>query len=198
MFSYMLWREHGERRPERKPWMEGKQMAQFETWLNVDLKKPLKVHVISGTAFSQDNRGNLVGAVVTDGGLASALEGTVMGYCVRADGQTVVVHGGHALNRAWIELPEAAYAAPGMMQIAIRLVNGDQKTVLAAFQATVQRTSTDTLVDPGEAVPDLEDILFRLEFFTEPDTAALHGGYRCLLAVQSGFIGSRDDVERGA
>ena len=138
-------------------------MAQFETWLNVDLKKPLKVHVISGTAFSQDNRGNLVGAVVTDGGLASALEGTVMGYCVRADGQTVVVHGGHALNRAWIELPEAAYAAPGMMQIAIRLVNGDQKTVLAAFQATVQRTSTDTLVDPGEAVPDLEDILAKLD-----------------------------------
>ena len=138
-------------------------MAQFETWLNVDLKKPLKVHVISGTAFSQDNRGNLVGAVVTDGGLASALEGTVMGYCIRADGQTVVVHGGHALNRAWIELPEAAYAAPGMMQIAIRLVNGDQKTVLAAFQATVQRTSTDTLVDPGEVVPDLEDILAKLD-----------------------------------
>ena len=138
-------------------------MAQFETWLNVDLKKPLRIHTVNGTTFCQDSRGNLLGALVTDGGVTAALSGRVLGYCLRSDGQTVVVTGQCQQNRAWIELPEAAYAVPGLMQIVIRLVSGDQKTVLAAFQVSVQRTTTDVLVDPGRVVPSLEELLAKLE-----------------------------------
>lgn len=138
-------------------------MAQFETWLKTDLQRPPQVKCLGGAVFSQDHMGNLVGAEVTDGGQAASLSGTVMGYIVRADGSTVAVSGQCAGNRAWIELPEAAYAVPGMIRIAIRLRNGSQRAVLAACVATVQRTSTDEVVDPGAVVPSLEALLAKLE-----------------------------------
>lgn len=151
-------------------------MAQFETWLKADLQRPPQMKSLCGAFFSQDHMGNLVGAEVTDGGQAVSLSGTVMGYIVRGDGSTVVVSGQRAGNRAWIELPEAAYAMPGMIQIAIRLREGNERAVLAACVATVQRTSTDTLVDPGDVVPNLDTLLAKIEemdaAIAEADTAA--------------------------
>ena len=148
-------------------------MAQFETWLKADLQRPPQVKTLGGAIFSQDDMGNLIGAEVTDGGQAVNLSGTVVGYVVRGDGATVTVAGQCAGNRAWIELPEAAYAVPGMIQIALRLREGAQRAVLAACVATVQRTSTDTLVDPGHVVPNLETLLAKLE---EMDEAIAEAG----------------------
>lgn len=148
-------------------------MAQFETWLKADLQRPPQVKTLGGAIFSQDDMGNLIGAEVTDGGQAVNLSGTVVGYVVRGDGATVTVAGQCAGNRAWIELPEAAYAVPGMIQIALRLREGAQRAVLAACVATVQRTSTDMLVDPGHVVPNLETLLAKLE---EMDEAIAEAG----------------------
>lgn len=148
-------------------------MAQFETWLKADLQRPPQVKTLGGAIFSQDDMGNLIGAEVTDGGQAVNLSGTVVGYVVRGDGTTVTVAGQCAGNRAWIELPEAAYAVPGMIQIALRLREGAQRAVLAACVATVQRTSTDMLVDPGHVVPNLETLLAKLE---EMDEAIAEAG----------------------
>lgn len=148
-------------------------MAQFETWLKADLQRPPQVKTLGGAIFSQDDMGNLIGAEVTDGGQAVNLSGTVVGYVVRGDGATVTVAGQCAGNRAWIELPEAAYAVPGMIQIALRLREGAQRAVLAACVATVQRTSTDMLVDPGHVVPSLETLLAKLE---EMDEAIAEAG----------------------
>lgn len=148
-------------------------MAQFETWLKADLQRPPQVKTLGGAIFSQDDMGNLIGAEVTDGGQAVNLSGTVVGYVVRGDGTTVTVAGQCAGNRAWIELPEAAYAVPGMIQIALRLREGAQRAVLAACVATVQRTSTDMLVDPGHVVPSLETLLAKLE---EMDEAIAEAG----------------------
>lgn len=148
-------------------------MAQFETWLKADLQRPPQVKTLGGAIFSQDDMGNLIGAEVTDGGQAVNLSGPVVGYVVRGDGTTVTVAGQCAGNRAWIELPEAAYAVPGMIQIALRLREGAQRAVLAACVATVQRTSTDTLVDPGHVVPSLETLLAKLE---EMDEAIAEAG----------------------
>lgn len=148
-------------------------MAQFETWLKADLQRPPQVKTLGGAIFSQDDMGNLIGAEVTDGGQAVNLSGTVVGYVVRGDGTTVTVAGQCAGNRAWIELPEAAYAVPGMIQIALRLREGAQRAVLAACVATVQRSSTDMLVDPGHVVPSLETLLAKLE---EMDEAIAEAG----------------------
>ena len=134
-------------------------MAQFETWLKSDLQQPVKVIAVHGNVFTQDNMANRVGVEVTDGGEAVNLSGSVQGYIIRADDATVVQTGSLSGNKAWVDLPESAYAVPGQIQIAIRLVSGQTKTVLGACTGYVVMSVTSTIIDPGEVVPDIADLL---------------------------------------
>lgn len=138
-------------------------MARFETWFSVNLNKAPQVQTIHGNVFTQDNMGNLVGVRVMKGNAEATLTGTVLGYVIREDGKTVVVNGERSGNTAYIVLPESAYAVPGRIQIAIRLVSGSTKTVLLAALGYVTRTTTGVIVDPGDVVPDLEDLLAKLD-----------------------------------
>lgn len=128
-------------------------MAQFETWLKSDLQEPVRIVTVHGNVFTQDNMANRIGVEVTDGGEAATLSGSVLGYIIRADESTVVQTGSLSGNRAWVDLPENAYAVPGQIQVAIRLVAGDVKTVLGALTGYVARSTTDTIIDPGSAIP---------------------------------------------
>ena len=129
-------------------------MARIETWFEQDLRKMLKVQVLTGNLFSQDNEGNLIGVTVTDGGEPATLEGTVSANVIRGDGGTVAVTGTLSGNKASVVLPQAAYAVPGLVTIIIKLTDSDSGviTTLAAMTAIVYRTSTDTVVDPGTII----------------------------------------------
>lgn len=143
-------------------------MAVIETWLKQDLKSPVKVHAISGNLFSQDNLGNLIGVELMDGGQAAEVTGTVSANVLRADGATVAVNGTLTGNRATVTLPQAAYAVPGMTSVVIKLTNSSQVTTIGAIQAIVYRASTDTPVDPGTIIPDIQTLIDRI------DTASSH------------------------
>lgn len=147
-------------------------MAQFETWFKCDLQSTPQLQAVLGNTFTQDNLGNLVGAIVTRGGQPVALTGSVIGYAQRADGNTVVITGSKSENKAWIVLPEAAYVVPGRLVIVVRLVDGDSKTVLCACAANVLRTTTDQIVDPGDVVPDLDDLLAQIDAMEQGTAAA--------------------------
>ena len=147
-------------------------MAQFETWFKCDLQSTPQLQAVLGNTFTQDNLGNLVGAIVTRGGQPVALTGSVIGYAQRADGNTVVITGSKSENKAWIVLPEAAYAAPGRLVIVVRLVDGDSKTVLCACAANVLRTTTDQIIDPGEVIPDLDELLAQIDAMEQGTAAA--------------------------
>jgi hypothetical protein len=134
-------------------------MAQFETWLKSDLQQPVKVIPICGNVFTQDNMANRVGVEVYDGGEAVTLSGTVQGCIIRADDATVIQTGSLSGNKAWVDLPESAYAIPGQIQIAIRLVSGDAKTVLGACTSFVSRSVTGSIVDPGHVIPSIDELL---------------------------------------
>ena len=137
-------------------------MAVFETLLKSDLKKPVTVQALQGVVFTADSAGNRVTVEVTDGGSPAALSGTVTGYVIRADGGTLAVTGTLSGNKASIVLPASAYAVPGPMQIAIRLTAGSVKTVLGACSGYVQRSTTDTVIDPGHVIPSLEELLAQI------------------------------------
>ena len=102
-------------------------MARIETWLDCDLKKIIRVHAIKGNVFTQDHLGNLIGVRVYDNGEPVTLAGSVNGYCILADGSTVPVDGDRDTsgNRAWIILPQSAYAVPGTIRITIKLTETD-------------------------------------------------------------------------
>lgn len=147
-------------------------MAQFETWLENDLTKPIIVKALQGVIFSQDALGNRVGVRVYDGGQPATLTGSVVGSVIRADGTTVPVPGSLSGNSAYIDLPAVCYAIPGPISIVIRLITGDTKTVLGACTSTVYRTSTDAQVDPGGVIPDIDDLLAQIDAMRRGTAAA--------------------------
>ena len=138
-------------------------MAQFETWLKNDLKKPLKVEYLKGNIFSQDNQGNLVGVEVFDNGEPAELTGTVSANVIRLDGATVAVSGTRDGNKCYVVLPQSAYAVPGIVSIIIKLTNSSVVTTVAAAVATVYRSSTDTIVDPGTIIPSVQNLIDQID-----------------------------------
>ena len=141
-------------------------MAYFETWLTRDLKRPNVLQALKDDFFSQDNKGNRVGVIVTDNGNPVTLTGNVFGYIIRADRATVSLQGTINANKAWIDLPESAYAIVGPLQIVLRQIVGtgtaQTKTTLIACTTYVHRTTTDSFIDPGHVVPSLEELLAQI------------------------------------
>ena len=144
----------------------------FETWFKADLRHAPQLQTLHGLTFTGDDKGSRVGVIVTDDGEAATLSGAVLGYAIRPDGNTVVITGARADNRAWVDLPEAALAYPGQIQLVIRLVDGDEKATLCAVAAGVLRTVSGDPVDPGEVVPDLEELLARIDDMQRGTAAA--------------------------
>ena len=134
-------------------------MARMETWLEQDLKKPLNVRMLTGNLFSMDNEGNLIGVTVLDGGEPATLGGSVSANVIRSDGGTVAVTGTLEDNQAYVILPQAAYAVPGLVTIIIKLTSSGVITTLAAMTAIVYRTSTATAIDPGTIIPSIQTLI---------------------------------------
>ena len=138
-------------------------MARIETWYNQDLKEPVKVHYLDGNIFSADNYGNVVGVNVFTDGEPETLFGTVSANVIRSDGATVAVSGVASGNQAYIVMPQAACAVPGIVSIVIKLTNGSDITTLCAVVANVYQSSTDSTVDPGTVIPSIESLIDAIE-----------------------------------
>jgi hypothetical protein len=151
-------------------------MQPRETWLQADLRKPAQVQALRGVMFSQDNQGDLVGVEVYDGGAPVALSGSVMGYIVKDNGETVGVTGQCAENRAWIVLPANAYDVVGMLHIAIQWKESSADTspalTLGMCAVYVQRTQTGDIVTPEYRILDVAAILQMISDVTAATTAA--------------------------
>lgn len=144
----------------------------FETWLQSDLTKPLKVQALHGVFFSADNAANLIGAEVYDGGAPASLSGTCIGYAIRADGGTLTITGTVSGNKASIILPTSAYVIEGPLDIVIKVISGSVKTTVGACRGYVQRATTDTIIDPGHVIPSLEELLAQIDACEQATDAA--------------------------
>ena len=156
-------------------------MAMIDTWFDQDLQQPVQVRYLDGNVFSQDNKGNLIGVNIYDGGEPAVVSGTVTAYVVRSDGGTVPATGVLSGNQAYVILPEAAYAVPGVISIAIKLTGGGSTTTLCAVVANVYMTSTDTPVDPGSLMPTIQSLIDAIDAAVD----SIPADYSALLEVLS-------------
>lgn len=138
-------------------------MAQNETWLAHDLMNAVKVQYLDGNLFSQDNAGNLIGVTMTRDGANYSGGGSVSANVIRADGATVAVTGALSGNKATVVLPQAAYAVPGVVSIVIKLTVNGEVTTIGAVVGNVYQSSTDTAVDPGTVIPDVEALIAAID-----------------------------------
>lgn len=135
-------------------------MAVIETWFRQNLDKAVQVQTINGAVFTEDNEGNLVGVRCYRGGDVATLTGTVSGYVIRQDEQTVTIDTGVLNgNAASILLPSEALEVPGIAHIIIRLTNGDVKTTLCAIRVTVQRSRSENIIHGDRVIYSVDDML---------------------------------------
>ena len=110
-----------------------------------------------------DNNAHTWRVTVLDGGEAAQVTGSVTGYFVRPDGNTVAVQGGMTGNVASVVLAQACYAQEGDVKAVLRLsVSTGARVTLAALILPVRNVLTDSIIDPGNVIPSLDDLLAQI------------------------------------
>ena len=135
----------------------------IETWYNQDLNSAVKVQYLNGNVFSMDNNGNKIGVNVFQDGEPVTLTGSISADVIRSDGGTVAVSGTASDNQAYVVLPQACYAVPGVISIVIKITVSSDVTTLCAVVANVYQSSTDTVVDPGTIIPSVQTLISQIE-----------------------------------
>lgn len=138
-------------------------MQAYEFKQKCDLRKPIQVEAIRGVVFTADILANKFTAEVTSNGDPVSLANAVVnGYAIRDDGDTVLVTGSTSGNTASITLPASAYVVSGPLDIVLKVTAGGITATVGAWRGYVQRSTTDTIVDPGHVVPSLAELLAKI------------------------------------
>ena len=138
-------------------------MATIVTDLHCDLTQNVKPQFLHGNLFSQDNAANTINVHVFNNGEPAALGGSISANVIRSDGATVAVSGAIDGNKAYIILPQACYAVPGVINIIVKNTENATVTTIAAVVANVYASSTDTVVDPGTIIPSVAALIAEIE-----------------------------------
>lgn len=131
---------------------------------------------------STDNAANRFGMRFFRNGVAENVGGSCYGLFIRADGTTVAITNGTVNgNVAYVTLPAACYAIEGQFSLAIKCNGGGVTGTLRIVDGTVNRTSTETTVDPGTVLPSVESLIEAIN--------------EAVAAIPSDYEDLEDDVE---
>lgn len=126
------------------------------------LDAPIAVEALTGFTFSAENRGHQFIISCTRGGMPVPLSGSVSARFVRANGTTILIAGDGAQlvdGNAVITLHQDCYNVPGRFHLYIFNSTDSDTTCIYSCTGTVQRTQVGDLIDSGDVVPSLDDVI---------------------------------------
>lgn len=148
-----------------------------------DINAPIKAVYGGGLMFSKDNLSNVISVDIVDGGQPFDVTGTVSGTVIRSDGTTVPVDtGAISGNTVSLTLTEACFDVPGQIVANIIVTNGDVKCCVLRAVYTVVPTETSSIVDPGDILPSIADLIDDID----AAVASIPADYSGLLASIAG------------
>lgn len=109
---------------------------------------------------------------ILDDGRPAEISGHVRGFFVRADGNTVMVEGTAEGNFALVTLTEECYAYEGDLKGIMQISDDTSTITISALLFRVRSGYTTEIIDPGEIVPSLDDLLSELEAMRNATSAA--------------------------
>lgn len=115
-------------------------------------------HLLNGN----DIKANRFGVRLLKGGAPVSIGGaTCMGYFIRHETQEAVTINGGTFNGnvAYVTLPDACYAVDGAFSLVVKLVGGGVTGTMRIIDGTVINQSIGSIVNPGQVVPDLTDLM---------------------------------------
>lgn len=170
---------------------------------DVDISQPLVPTPMQQMLITEDAYANRIGIRLYNGKEPYSPGGTCAGFAVNRAGQTIPITGGAVNgNEMYIDLPPAAYALAGPINIGIKNVSGSTETTLFLGLGTVIRGETGTAIDPGTIIPSVSALIAAIEaaVATIPaDYSDINNAVKALTHIElteSGYIGA-DGEELG-
>jgi len=123
---------------------------------------------------------------VTDKGVPVPIADNVSGLFERADGNTVYLQGKAAGNVAEVTLTQQCYAIPGELRALMRV--GDTDGRVLSLILTIFRVGpgpSDQIVDPGDVIPSLDELLALIGKMEEALLAAMEATMDAQAATDS-------------
>ena len=151
-------------------------------YYDVDITQPLLPVPLQSMLVSKDALANRIGVRLYQGKTPYSPGGQCAGYVVRRDGYTVPITGVINGNEMYIDLPPAAYALEGPINIGIKNVQGDAIATVFLGMGTVSLGETDIVIDPGSTITlSVAALIADIEAARE----SLPSDYTALLAIVS-------------
>lgn len=153
-------------------------MANWIIAQTVDLAKGINADAfrreIYPLAYPGDDNSHVWQVTITNNGVPFVLQHhTVVSYFFREyDQQTVMAVGQVSGNVASVALPEQVYAYQCRIQAIMRVNYSGTNTTVAAMSFRVGENITGTIIDPGEAIPGIDDLLNEIERLEAATAAA--------------------------
>lgn len=125
-----------------------------------DITQKVETRHGGGLVFNGNNGSMTLGVRLYDGGEPLAPSGAVTGQVIRADGQTALTEAGTIEgNLVRVTLNQSCFAVDGPIVASISVTDDGVKTTVLRAAFTVALTSSGPVIDPGQVVPDVEDIV---------------------------------------
>lgn len=147
-------------------------MATFEKWFQQDLNDDVVVRHCESCVFTEDNLSNIIGVTLTKGGVPASVSGTVQCNVIRGDSATITFTGTLSGNKVSATLPQSAFVYTGFISVILKIISGTTKTTVLKAIFTVERTTTDTIVDPSHVIPSIAELLAKIDEMEQGTTAA--------------------------
>lgn len=130
----------------------------------VDLMETIQPTSMHTMMIQGDAEANRILLEVYQGGLPYDLGGSgCMATVIRADAAEVPITGAVAGNAMYIDLPQEAYACDGRIIIIMRAVQGQSEVSLFYGVGTVLIGAAGTVINPGDRIPNLAELLMELD-----------------------------------
>lgn len=152
-------------------------MVQWVLTDRVDLSKDAQrqqVGAPEALMLPGDNEAHRWEITVLNNGTAADLAGaSVAGYFLRSDGETVMVVGSVTDgNVVTVTLAQECYAIEGLMRAIVRVTQNGAVTTLIQRLFRVQQDIGDQIIDPGEVIPDIDELLAQIAAMEAATAAA--------------------------
>lgn len=130
----------------------------------VNLNKGLVLTPIPAILATEDDAAHtFIVSAVKDGEPQRLTGADVRGFFIRPDSVTVPINGTvDEEGNATVTLTARCYAIAGRFQLAIRIVQGDVKSVIFCGDGSLRKVSTDAFIDEEGIIPSLDELLAQI------------------------------------
>ena len=181
-------------------------MAQYVNMYHVELANGTAAIENIRPTYQGNANANRIGAIVTENGVDKTLGGRCAGLCVRADGNAVPLTGTVTGNQAYVTLDGNCYEVPGQIIVFVTWVASSsapapesiadtaEETTLLCVYGNVVATSSGSIIQPVEHLPDYAQLLSAIEDMedaTDTATTAITSAFTNIAPTEASTTASR-------